>query len=86
VLLVVLCVAYFPIFFGQIIFFGMLRTGSRPARWFVRHAILTGNFPAWNPQQGLGFPVPGQSALSGVFYPPNWLYLAVAGILGGSHW
>jgi hypothetical protein len=75
-LLVVLCVAYFPIFFGQIIFFRDASNWITPARWFVRHAILTGNFPAWNPQQGLGFPVLA-NPLYGVFYPPNWLYLAV---------
>ena len=28
-----------------------------PARWFVRQALLSGQSPAWNPYQGLGFPL-----------------------------
>ena len=75
-LLLVLGVAHLPIFFGQIIFFRDSSNWTAPARWFVRHAILEGDFPSWNPQQGLGFPV-FASPLYGLFYPPNWLYLLV---------
>jgi hypothetical protein len=75
-LLLVLCAAYLPIFFGQIIFFRDSSNWTAPARWFVRHALLAGDFPSWNPQQGLGFPV-FASPLYGLFYPPNWLYLVV---------
>jgi hypothetical protein len=71
-----LCAAYLPLFLGKILFFRDLAHWNYPARAFLREALARGEFPAWNPLQGLGFPVFGDP-LYGVFYPPNWLFLLV---------
>jgi hypothetical protein len=72
----ILCAAYLPLFFGEILFFRDIAHWNFPARAFVRETFLRGEFPGWNPYQGLGFPVFGDP-LYGVFYPPNWLFLLV---------
>ena len=72
----ILCAAYLPLFFGKILFFRDLAHWGFPARAFLRDALVRGEFPGWNPYQGLGFPVFGDP-LYGVFYPPNWLFLLV---------
>ena len=72
----ILCVTYLPLFLGKIIFFRDIAHWGFPARAFVRDSLMRGEFPAWNPYQGLGFPVFGDP-LYGIFYPPNWLYLLV---------
>lgn len=80
---VLLGFAYLPMFFGQIIFFRDPAHWNYPARWFVRAALLKGEFPHWNPDQGLGFSV-WANPLYGLFYPPNWLYLLVPDALVAS--
>lgn len=72
----ILCAAYLPLFFGKILFFRDIAHWNYPARAFLRETLLRGEFPGWNPFQGLGFPVFGDP-LYGVFYPPNWLFLLV---------
>jgi hypothetical protein len=72
----ILCAAYLPLFLGKILFFRDIAHWSFPARAFLRETLLRGEFPGWNPYQGLGFPVFGDP-LYGVFYPPNWLFLLV---------
>jgi hypothetical protein len=74
--LAILCAAYVPLFFGKILFFRDIAHWTFPARAFLRETLAAGEFPAWNPYQGLGFPVFGDP-LYGVFYPPNWLFLLV---------
>lgn len=74
--LAILCVAYLPLFFGQILFFRDIAHWTFPARAFLRESLLHGRLPGWNPYQALGFPV-FADPLYGVFYPPNWLYLLV---------
>jgi len=74
--LAILCAAYVPLFFGRILFFRDIAHWNFPARAFLRETLLSGEFPAWNPYQGLGLPVFGDP-LYGVFYPPNWLFLLV---------
>jgi hypothetical protein len=74
--LAILCAAYVPLFLGKILFFRDIAHWNFPARAFLRDALARGEFPAWNPYQGLGFPVFGDP-LYGVFYPPNWLFLLV---------
>jgi hypothetical protein len=74
--MLILCVAYLPLFFGKITFFRDIAHWGFPARAFVRASLMRGELPVWNPYQGLGFPVFGDP-LYGVFYPPNWLYLLV---------
>ncbi|MDX2018671.1 MAG: hypothetical protein SF187_00415 [Deltaproteobacteria bacterium] len=75
-LCVLVAAAYAPIFWGQIIFFRDPAHWNFPARAFVRHAFLSGQFPHWNPYVGLGVPV-WANPLYGMFYPPNWLLLLV---------
>jgi hypothetical protein len=70
----VLCLAYLPIFLGQILFYRDPAHWNFPARLFVRDSVLRGDWPLWNPQQGLGFSVLA-NPLYGLFYPPNWLFL-----------
>jgi hypothetical protein len=72
--LAVLCLAYLPIFLGQILFYRDPAHWNFPARLFVRDSVLRGDWPLWNPQQGLGFSVLA-NPLYGLFYPPNWLFL-----------
>ncbi len=79
----ILCVAYLPLFFGKILFFRDIAHWNFPARAFLRATLLHGEFPGWNPYQGLGFPVFGDP-LYGVFYPPNWLFLLVGPGWGAS--
>lgn len=71
--LAILCVAYWPLFFGEILFFRDIAHWNFPARAFLRDALAAGKLPTWNPYQGLGFPVFGDP-LYGPFYPPNWLF------------
>jgi len=61
---------------GQIVFQRDSALWLFPARWFVRQSLLAGEFPGWNPYQGLGFPLLADPQY-GVFYPPNWLFLLV---------
>ncbi len=86
-LLLILCVAYLPLFYGQIIFFRDPAHWNYPARWFLRTSLLRGDVPSWNPDQGLGFSVFG-NPLYGLFYPPNWLYLlgAPQSVVGLVNW
>jgi hypothetical protein len=77
-LLVALVLAYLPLFFGDILFFRDLALWDYPARWFFRDAILRGDSPFWNPNQGIGLSV-ASSPLYGIFYPPNWLFFLVPG-------
>jgi hypothetical protein len=69
----ILCVAYVPLFLGQIIFFRDIAHWSFPARAFLRESLLRGELPGWNPYQALGFSV-FADPLYGIFYPPNWLF------------
>jgi hypothetical protein len=72
----ILCLVYFPLFLGRIVFSSDVAHWMFPARWFVRDSLLRGELPGWNPFQGLGFPI-FANPLYGVFYPPNWLTLIV---------
>jgi hypothetical protein len=65
---------YWPLLAGRIVFLRDTALWVLPARWFVRQSLLAGEFPSWNPYQGLGFPVLADPQY-GLFYPPNWLYL-----------
>ena len=72
---------YWPMLAGQIVFLRDSALWVFPARWFVRQSLLAGEFPSWNPYQGLGFPLLADPQY-GVFYPPHWLFLLVSdGIL-----
>jgi hypothetical protein len=71
---VVLCLAYLPLFLGQMLFFRDPAHWNYPARLFVREALVHGESPLWNPEQGLGFAVLA-NPLYGLFYPPHWLFL-----------
>ena len=45
-----------------------------PWRYHVGECLQNGNFPFWNPYQGLGQPLLS-NGFSALFYPPNWLRL-----------
>ena len=75
-LIVAVLLTYWPLLAGQIVFLRDTALWVFPARWFVRQSLLAGEFPAWNPYQGLGFPLLADP-LYGVFYPPHWLFLLV---------
>ena len=75
-MLAIVAAAYLPLFFGKIIFFRDIAHWAFPRAPFCATALARGEFPAWNPYQGLGLPVFGDP-LYGVFYPPNWLFLLV---------
>ena len=74
--IVAVLVAYWPMLVGQIVFHRDTALWVLPARWFVRQSLLAGEFPSWNPYQGLGFPLLADPQY-GVFYPPHWLLLLV---------
>jgi hypothetical protein len=67
---------YWPLLAGQIVFLRDSALWLFPARWFVRQALLSGQSPAWNPYQGLGFPLLADPQYA-LFYPPHWLFLLV---------
>jgi hypothetical protein len=68
--------AYWPLLLGRIVLHRDSALWVFPARWFVRQALLSGQSAAWNPYQGLGFPVLADPQY-GLFYPPHWLFLLV---------
>ena len=74
---VILCLVYLPLFFGQIVFFRDIAHWTVPARAFLRDSFARSELPVWNPLQAVGFPVQA-NPLYGVFYPPNWLFLLVS--------
>jgi hypothetical protein len=74
--IVAVLLAFWPMLAGQIVFQRDSALWLFPARWFVRQSLLAGEFPGWNPYQGLGFPLLADPQY-GVFYPPNWLFLLV---------
>jgi hypothetical protein len=76
VTLAILCVVFFPLWLGRIVFYSDVAHWTLPARRFVRDSLLRGELPGWNPLQGIGFPI-FADPLYGIFYPPNWLYLLV---------
>lgn len=67
---VVLAVAYFPLFAGEVIYQRDLARWVWPARHFVGDALARGQSPLWNPSQGIGFPTAAEPQY-GLFYPPN---------------
>lgn len=80
----VLSLAYAPMFLGRIVYLRDLGRWAWPARAFVRDAVMSGQAPVWNPDQGLGFSVPADP-LYGLFYPPN-LVLLVCPLSAGLTW
>ena len=75
-LLVILVAVYLPLFLGRIIFTRDIAHYAFPLRAFLRESFARGEFPLWNPYQGLGIPAFSQPQY-GVFYPLNWLLFLV---------
>jgi hypothetical protein len=73
---IAVALAYWPLLAGQVILHRDTALWAFPARWFVRQALLTGQSPAWNPYQGLGFSLLADPQYA-PFYPPHWLLLLV---------
>jgi hypothetical protein len=74
--IVAAALAYWPLLVGKIVLHRDSALWVFPARWFVRQALLSGQSAAWNPYQGLGFPVLADPQYA-LFYPPHWLFLLV---------
>jgi hypothetical protein len=72
----IVAAVFFPIWLGRIVFTSDVAHWMLPARWFVRDSLLRGEWPAWNPLQGIGFAI-AANPLYGLTYPPHWLYLIV---------
>ena len=51
---VLVAAVFFPLWLGRIVFTSDVAHWMLPARWFVRDSLLRGEWPAWNPLQGLG--------------------------------
>lgn len=66
---------------GQALYWGTPSTQFVPWWWQAWRTLLGGELPLWNPLLGMGAPLVAnyQSAL---FYPPHWLYFALAAIGG----
>lgn len=60
--------------FGKVIFWGTASLQFIPWYQFSFDTILSGNFPLWNPYNGMGVPFIANYQ-SAVFYPINWLLL-----------
>ncbi len=71
-------IIFFPflalVFFGKVIFWGTASLQFIPWYQFFFDSILGGNFPLWNPFNGMGVPFIANYQ-SAVFYPFNWILL-----------
>ncbi len=69
---------------GKVLFWGTPALQFVPWQYAAVESIRSGQLPLWNPLVGMGAPLAAnyQSAL---FYPPNWISLAL-GMIGGITW
>ncbi len=72
ILFFLLLAAYWPIAFGVHAMKWDIMDQALPWRYFIGDALRHGNFPAWNPFLGLGYPAFADPQ-SGVWYPVSWL-------------
>lgn len=64
------------VFAGEVLYWGVPLTQFYTWHQLVKEALLTGHLPLWNFYLGNGAPLLANHQ-SGVFYPPNLLYLAL---------
>lgn len=72
--LIILFPFLFLVLLGKVIFWGTASLQFIPWYQFFFDSILHGNFPLWNPYNGMGVPFIANYQ-SAVFYPINWLLL-----------
>lgn len=60
--------------YGRVIFWGTASLQFIPWYQFLFDSLLHGDFPLWNPYNGMGVPFIANHQ-SGVFYPLNWFLL-----------
>ena len=70
--LVVFIPFLFLLLFGRVIFWGTASLQFIPWYQFFFDSLLNGEFPLWNPYNGMGVPFIANHQ-SAVFYPLNWL-------------
>ncbi|MGQ9850533.1 MAG: hypothetical protein ACUVSU_10850 [Aggregatilineaceae bacterium] len=74
---------YWPVFAGETLFWGLPTLQFYPWREFAFAELRAGRLPAWNPYLGGGAPLLANYQTA-IFYPPNWLMLALPGPLAMS--
>ncbi len=62
------------LFLGKVIFWGTASLQFIPWYQYFFDTLLNGDFPLWNPYNGMGVPFLANHQ-SGIFYPLNWLLL-----------
>ena len=72
------------LFLGKRIYWGTAILQFIPWQQFAWSSIISGAFPLWNPYNGLGVPF-SANYQSAVFYPPNWILMALNSA-GGISW
>jgi len=64
---------------GQALFWGLPALQFYPWRDFAFDLVREGRLPTWNPYVGAGAPLLANYQTA-IFYPPNWLMLALPGV------
>lgn len=64
---------------GQTLFWGLPALQFYPWRDFAFDQLRSGRLPTWNPYLGAGAPLLANYQTA-IFYPPNWLLLALPGV------
>lgn len=66
---------------GQVLFWGTPSLQFVPWWWQAWQQVSAGQWPLWNPLNGMGAPLLANYQMA-FFYPPNWLLLPLAGLFG----
>ena len=69
-------VLFHRLLLGETLFWGLPTLQFYPWRHFAFTELAEGRLPTWNPYLGAGAPLLANYQ-SGVFYPPNWLWLVL---------
>lgn len=71
---------YHPLLRSETLFWGLPTLQFYPWRELAFEQLRDGTLPTWNPYLGAGAPLLANYQTA-VFYPPNWLWLALPGTL-----
>jgi hypothetical protein len=66
---------------GRVLFWGTPALQFVSWWWQIWQQVSSGQWPLWNPLNGMGAPLLANYQTA-FFYPPNWLLLPLAGIFG----
>jgi len=84
VIILPLALVCFPLLKGEALFWGLPVTQFLPWRAYAWQQWVGGQWPLWNPLNGMGAPLLANYQLA-FFYPPGWIqYLIMA--VGGTPW